>query len=433
MFGRRAFCLFLFVLGAPAVSLAQAVDPPADQRGMSMPMAAGQSMAMPSNPLGIDHTRDGSGTSWLPDASPMQGAMSQHGPWMLMLHGNAFVQFIDAAGDRGDHQLGSVNWIMGMAQRPWGGGQLQFRGMLSAELLTVGKCGYPDLLQSGEACNGASLHDRQHPHDLFMELAADYRRAFTGSLAFEIYGGPSGEPALGPTAFPHRLSSMGSPIAPISHHWLDSSHVSFGVVTGGLYGRKWKAEASVFNGREPDDNRYDFDFGALNSYSGRFWLLPTAAWAIQVSAGHLTQADSHGTGPRENVDRVTASATYQRLVNDRVWATTIAWGQNRQGGQTSAAMLVETTAEVSRLSEVFARGEIVGKTPAELVLPLDGDQAFTVSKIEIGYTRWVAEQRGLRFGIGGSAGLSIVPSALASFYGGRSASEFTVFLNVRPR
>ena len=428
--GRSAWPFFL-LLGVSAPAVAQTPSPPLDQAGMSMP--AGQTMAMPANPLGIDHTRDGSGTSWLPDASPMQGPMKQTGDWLLMLHGSAFLQFIDTAGDRGDHEVGSVNWFMGMAQRPLRGGQLLLRGMFSLEPLTVGKCGYPDLLQSGELCNGAQLHDQQHPHDLSMELAADYRHAITDAVAFEIYGGPVGEPALGPTAFPHRFSAMGGPIAPISHHWLDSSHVSFGVVTGGIYGRRWKAETSVFNGREPDDNRYDFDFGRLDSYSGRFWLLPTPAWAIQVSAGHLAQAEASPSGSRVDVDRVTASATYQRLVNSRLWATTIAWGQNREAGHATDALLVETSADVSRNNTVFARGEVVGKTPADLALPLTTDDSFAVTKVEVGYTRWIGEGHGVRAGLGGSVGLSVVPATLASFYGRRLGEEFSVFLALRPR
>ncbi|HYT73544.1 MAG TPA: hypothetical protein VEL79_02245 [Vicinamibacterales bacterium] len=402
--------------------------------GKQMPMPPGQrmSMPMPENPLGIADTRDGSGTSWLPDASPMQGAMRHSGPWMLMLHGNAFVQFTKTGSDRGDDQFGSTNWIMGMAQRELGGGQLLFRTMLSLEPLTVGKCGYPTLLQSGESCNGAALHDRQHPHDVFVEVAADYRRAMTDAVAFELYGGPAGEPALGPTAFPHRLSAMPNPIAPISHHWLDSSHISFGVFTGGVYGRKWKVEASVFNGREPDDQRWDFDFGALDSYSGRLWLMPSPQWAIQVSAGHLREAEFRASGPREDVNRVTASATYHRLVNSRLWATTVAWGQNREANQSTSAITAETAMDWTADDTLFARGEIVGKTTTELVLPLPDDETFTVTKLQIGYTRWLGERHGMKAGLGGSGGLSVVPEMLRPFYGGRAAAEFSVFFAIRP-
>ena len=403
----------------------------AQESGMQMPMGD-MHMTMHEAPLGIDHVRDGPGTSWLPEASPMDGLMRDHGAWTLMLHGNAFLQDIDAGSDRGDDQFGSINWLMGMARRPWAGGEIRFSTMLSLEPLTVGKCGYPLLLQSGEVCDGAALHDRQHPHDLFMEVSADYRRALGNSLAIELYGGPAGEAALGPTGFAHRFSALPNPVAPISHHWLDSSHISFGVITAGLYGKKWKAEGSVFNGREPDDARYDFDLAALDSYSGRLWFLPNAAWSIQVSAGHLTEAEHHAEAS-EDADRVTASATYHRLVNDRLWATTFAWGQNREGGQTSAAFLGETAVDVSRRDTIFARAEVVGKTALDLALSVPGDQIFTVSKFQAGYTRWLARAGGVKAGLGASAGIAVLPENLRPYYGSRSAGEFAVFLTVRPK
>ena len=425
---------------------AQAPQPDSQQGGMQMPMppAGHDSHQMTSmeNPLGIGMARDGSGTSWLPDESPMQGVMRHQGAWMLMLHGNAFLQYIKTGTDRGDDQFGSVNWIMGMAQRPAAGGQFQLRLMLSAEPATVGRCGYPTLLQSGEVCRGEALHDRQHPHDFFMEAAADYRRPIDDSVAFELYGGLAGEPALGPTAFPHRLSAMPNPIAPISHHWVDSSHISFGVITGGVYGRKWKAEASVFNGREPDDQRWDFDFAPLDSYSGRLWFMPNPHWALQVSAGHLKEAEFRPTPPRVDVNRVTASATYQRVVTGRVWATTVAWGRNGENdapvshgtgdAHTTSAFTAETAVDVTAKDMVFGRGEIAGKTPSELALPTNTEEVFTLGKLQAGYTRWLHDTHAVRFGVGGSAGMSIVPEGLATFYGGRVGGEFAVFLTVRP-
>ena len=406
-----------------------------EQDGMAMPMPPGhehQMQTMPANPLGVGQTRDGSGTSWLPDASPMQGFMRHHGSWMLMLHANAFVQYIDAGSDRGDRQFGSINWVMGMAQREMGGGQLLVKTMFSVEPVTVGRCGYPTLLASGEQCDGLPLHDRQHPHDVFMEIAAQYRHPVSDAIAIEIYGGPAGEPALGPTAFPHRLSALPNPIAPVSHHWLDSTHVSFGVVTGGLYGRKWKAEASLFNGREPDDRRYDFDTAALDSYSGRLWFMPTPAWALQVSAGHLNDAEEHDDGSREDVKRITASATYQRLVNSRLWATTFAWGQNREADHSSPAFVAETAFDVTTRDVLFARGETVRKTAAELVLPVERDEPFTIRKIQFGYTRWLAEGRGIRAGVGGSVGVSFVPEELRASYGGANIREAALYFTVRP-
>jgi hypothetical protein len=394
--------------------------------GMQMPM-------MTPGPVGIDDMRDASGTSWQPDESPMSGPMRQRGPWTLMLHGNGFLQEIHTSGARGMNQFGSVNWLMGMAERDLAGGRLTVHVMLSLEPLTVGRCGYPNMLQSGELCHGVALHDDQHPHDLFMEVAADFKHAVSKSLAVEIYGGPSGEPALGPVAFAHRPSAMPDPIAPISHHWLDSSHVSFGVVTGAVYGKRWKAESSIFNGREPDDNRYDFDLGALDAFSGRFTLMPSPQWAIQFSAGHLPQAEPRPDGSREDVTRITASATRHRLVNNRLWATTVAWGQNRESDLATSAFLAETSAEITRDDTWFGRLEIVSKTAADLALPLPARATFTVLKIAAGYTRWVYEGRGMKAGVGATSGLSRVPPALSSFYAGRSPLELAVFINIRPQ
>jgi hypothetical protein len=390
--------------------------------------------AMMAGPLGIPLTREGSGTSWLPDASPMYAVHSQAGAWSLMLHGNAFLQYIDEGGERGESQVGSVNWLMGMAHRPLGGGELALRAMLSAEPLTVGECGFPQLLQSGESCNGEPLHDRQHPHDLFMELAAKYDHALTDRVGVELYGGPVAEPALGPVAFPHRPSAMSSPSAPISHHWLDASHISFGSVTAGLFGRSWKAEASVFNGREPDENRYDFDFGSLDSYSGRLTFLPTDNWALQASAGHLTEAEpgAHDAG-RVDVDRYTASAIHSRLLGETgVWTSTMAWGRNVEEGRGSNALLAESDLGLGR-NVFFGRVEWVEKTGDDLVLPHEfEEERFGVSQLMGGYMRQLAPVAGWMPGIGGRVSVSLVPSELEPFYGERAPVGFAVWVNLRP-
>jgi len=404
---------------------------------MTMPMkpkpaASPAPMTMPETPLGIAQTRDGSGTSWLPDESVMDGPMFHRPSWMFMVHWNAFVQFAKTQGDRGDQQFGSVNWLMATAQRNAAGGLFTARVMLSAEPLTVGKCGYPNLLQTGESCDGLRLHDRQHPHDVFMEVATDYRRALNEDVAVELYGGLAGEPALGPVAFPHRASAMPNPIAPISHHWLDSSHISFGVITGGIYGRKWKAEGSVFNGREPDDERYGIDLAALDSYSGRLWLMPTSRLALQVSAGHLKEAEREADGHSEDVDRVTASAMYHWLVRSRLWATTVAWGRNQAHGTPTSAFLAETAVDLTARDQWFARAEISDKTTDDLVLSPAKAATFTITKIQTGYTRWLPWPK-LRTGIGGSIGVSVLPTTLRSAYGDRAPFDLNVFLTIRPR
>ena len=230
----------------------------------------------PAGLVDVPLQREGSGTSWMPDATTMAAV---HGPtlggWRSMLHAVAFVQYLRDEEPRGVSQFGSVNWIMGEVRKGAGTGELAFRGMLSLEPWTIRGCGYPNLLASGEVCDGHAIVDRQHPHDLLMELSARYVRPVAEGVALQIYGGLAGEPALGPVAFPHRPSAMVSPIAPIAHHWLDATHLSFGVVTAGLYGQRWKAEGSLFNGREPDDERLGLDLAALDSYSARVTFLPT--------------------------------------------------------------------------------------------------------------------------------------------------------------
>jgi len=392
-------------------------------------------MAM-TGPLGIPESRDASGTAWQPDLTPMYALSRTAGRWSLMFHGNAFLQYIADGSDRGEQQLGSVNWFMGMARHPLAGGDLALRGMLSLEPLTVGKCGYPDLLATGEFCNGQPLHDRQHPHDMFMEVAALYQRALSRNLAFELYGGPSGEPALGPVAFPHRLSALWSPIAPISHHWQDASHIAFGVVTGGVYGRRWKLEGSAFNGREPDDNRFNFDLGPLDSYSGRVWLLPTDRVVVQLSTGYLRDAEQALDGGRSDVHRTTASLMYHAPVRTGgLWANTLVWGQNRAHGLVTNAALLESSLDLDGRNVIFGRGELDQKSGEDLALeqqaPALAGQVFNLGKVALGYTRQLTAGS-LRPGLGAELSLSFVPSALKPFYGSTVAPGIAVYASIRP-
>src|SRR5688572_19256588 len=210
-------------------------EKPADQHAghvMSSPLFSG---------------RDNGGTGWTPARTPMLGDHRQVGPWNVMIMGNAFVQYLDefAPIHRGARQLGSTNWAMGMGRRSIGAGIVGARAMLSAESVTIRGCGYPNLLASGELCEGDGIHDKQHPHDLVMELAGEYARPISPPLRWHVYGGPVGEPALGPVAFPHRASALPNPVAPISHHWLDATHISYGVVTTGLTAARWRLEGSV--------------------------------------------------------------------------------------------------------------------------------------------------------------------------------------------
>jgi hypothetical protein len=410
-----------------------AVSKPAEQKPDAQPHDHSQ-MTNHEGHEPASHARDGSGTSWLPEASPMYAIHRQRGPWELMAHGNAFLQFLSESGARGDDQAGSINWIMGMARRNVGAGRFGVRTMFSLEPWTIGGCGYPDLLATGELCDGRTIHDRQHQHDLFMEIAAEYDRPLARDVRWQVYGGPAAEPALGPVAYPHRISAMPNLLAPITHHWLDATHITFGVVTGGVYGRRWKAEGSVFNGREPDEDRTDFDLAALDSVSGRLWLLPTSNIALQVSAGRLAEAepaqDEHDS--RVDVTRVTASVTYHRVFQeDGIWASTIAWGRNAEQDHASHALLAETNLTFDDRDTWFGRFEVVGKSSHDLDVP--GEEMFTVAKLQGGYTRYLQSWNGWRPGLGVSLSAGFVPASLKEVYGNRVNLGVGVFATLRPR
>jgi len=413
-------------LGGAAIGLVLAC-------GSASAQDAGQTVAADTGHDMNAMARQGSGTSWLPDSSPLYMRHRLNGPWMLMGHANAFFQYVNESGDRGARQTGSINWLMGMAERGAGRGHLALRGMVSTEPWTIRGCGYPDLLASGESCDGETIHDRQHPHDLFMEISAEYDRPLAGGTRWQLFGGPAAEPALGPVAYPHRVSAMPNPMAPISHHWLDSTHVSFGVITGGVYGKRWKVETSAFNGREPDENRKDFDFGALDSVAARVWWLPTSNVALQISGGHLNDAEAGETtdDPRHDVNRVTASATFHSVTNRRVAASTVAWGRNSEHGVGTSALLLESNLSFDDRDTWFGRLEVAQKTPHDLDVPATRD-TFTVSKLQGGFTRYFAAAREWNAGFGGAVSASIVPSQLSAAYGGKVNLGIAVFLTLRP-
>jgi hypothetical protein len=373
----------------------------------------------------------------MPDASVMHAVHGTRGDWQVMLHGSAFAYYLDEGSERGDQDFGSINWAMGMARRPLGAGDLTLRAMLSLEPATVEECGYPVLLATGETCEGGRpIHDRQHPHDLFMELAGLYRREVAPDLGVEGYAALSGEPALGPTAYPHRLSSLPNPIAPITHHWLDSTHISFGVVTAGLFGRRWKAEGSLFNGREPDEERWDLDLDTLDSWSGRLWWLPGERWALQVSSGHLEEAEpGEPGGGRIDVERSTASATYHRILGDaRLLAATAAWGRNEEEGETTDAVLAEASVDLDSVHTLFARAEWAEKSGHDLVLP-DHElehRTFDVGSLLVGWAVQGRPRGGWRPGVGAKVSVSFLPGRLEPFYGTRTPLGWGLFASLRP-
>ncbi len=381
--------------------------------------------------------RDASGTAWLPANTEMYGLHGRAGQWELMGHGNVFLQFLHEAANehRGATQTGSINWVMGMARREVGAGRLGLRGMFSLEPATIGGCGYPDLLATGEQCDGDSIHDRQHQHDFLMELAGEYERPLRGNLRWQLYAGLAGEPALGPVAYPHRLSAMPNPLAPIAHHWLDASHITFGVVTTAVFTERWKLEASLFNGREPDSKRWDLDLAALDSFSGRISFAPSDDVLLQVSAGHLNEAEPGERGlPRVDVDRVTASVTYHRRAGaQNLWASTLAWGRNEETGVGSHALLLESSLTRAERDVWFGRFELAGKTAHDLhIHELGEHEVLTVGKLQAGYTRYFASAAGLRVGAGGHLSAAFVPETIEPQYGSRANLGVGFFLTIRP-
>jgi uncharacterized cupredoxin-like copper-binding protein len=374
-------------------------------------------------------TRDASGTSWVPDSSPHEGIAASAGDWSTMTHGFVNLIYDHQGGPRGDSKTFSTSMLMTMAQRRIGEGTLGLRGMVSADAL-MGKRGYPLLLQTGESANGAPLIDRQHPHDLFMELAASYSHPLTERSSAFIYAGLPGEPALGPPAFMHRFSGADNPEAPISHHWLDATHTTFGVVTLGYIYDRLKIEGSVFRGREPDENRYDIETGKLDSASARLSYNPTRDWALQVSRGRIKSPEA--LHPDVDVDRTTASAIYRRPIGNADMQTTLAWGRNAPShGDATNAFLLEAALRMSRSHTFFARAERVDKNE---LFP-DGDprteERFRVSKLSVGYICDWPRESGFRIGVGGLVSRYSLPSELGSVYG--NPTSFMLFARVKIR
>lgn len=435
---RRANVALAVLLAlAPATSAAQHEHRPPSAADSAHTDSTVMSMqgAM-AGPLGIPTSRMGSGTSWLPDDAPMHAQHFQAGGWELMLHGVAFIQFDKQFTTRGDEQFGSVNWGMLMARHSFGGGLLTLRDMMSLEPFTVTARGYPLLLQSGESYDGQPLHDRQHPHDLFMELAAQYERPIAQNLGLSLYLAPVGEPALGPVAFPHRPSAAGDPLAPLGHHWQDATHISFGVITAGIYSRMWRLEGSIFNGREPDAIRTNFDYAGrrLDSYSGRLTVNPDPHWSLAASYGYLASPEE--LHPEESQHRLSASVLNERTFRKNGdFATSLIWGANKYSGVSglSNSVLAETNLDLDGTNTVFGRAEFVQKAAGDLLV--DGvppSTTYNVGSLVLGYIREISKFTGGSMGLGARGSLDIVPSALESTYGTRTPGGFTIFLRFRP-
>ncbi len=366
--------------------------------------------------------REGSGTTWLPDETPMfMKTLPKAGRYDLYYMGAFSLNLNDAGGRRGDAQFYSNSMPMLMARRDTGGGTLGLRIMGSLDPIFNGRYGYPNLFQTGETAYGRTLRDRQHPHDLLSEVSISYSKPLKGDLRGFLYLAPIGEPALGGSMYLMRPSGMENPEAPISHHWFDSTHITYGVVTGGLtVGDRWKLDGSVFNGREPDENRYSPDNLRLDSASARLTYNPTRRLSFSGAYGYLKHPEPLEDGDQR---RLTASAHYG---NGDLNVTGL-FGRNiKADGHHEDAYLLEGGLFRGDWN-LYARYENVAKD--ELVGVPEG--TYRIDKLTFGATKDFAHAKGFDMGIGAYAGLYAFPSSLDPFYG-KNPVTLGVFLRIRP-
>jgi hypothetical protein len=401
--------------------------------GMKMHMSHAFSLSLPMN-------RNGSGTGWQPDATPMYAYMKHGSKWNYMLHGSLFLRYtsqnFNNDGKRGSSAKVSLpNYLMGMAQRQVGqNGLLTIRSMISLDRIFDGGAGYPLLFQSGESWKGEPLIDRQHPHDLVSELAVAYTQRLNEKIDLTIYAGYPGEPALGPTAFMHRMSAFNNPDAALGHHWQDATHISFGVVTAGVRYGKFKVEASAFTGREPDENRYNFDKPRFDSYSYRLLFNPSANWALQASHGYIKSPEANHAD--ENVNRTTASVQHSLPLStkNRWIASSLVYGLNDSvKDHKENSLLAESNLQLDKWS-VYGRYEWVQKSQEELdFVPADKmlSHIYPVSAFTLGLNRQLFSFSNTLVQAGVQASFYHIDQDLERVYG-KSPVSGQVYLRLTP-
>jgi hypothetical protein len=377
------------------------------------------------------------GTSAQPNSTDSPMIMRVRGKWMFMFHGTAFLSALQQSGPRGYDKVFSTNWFMPMAQRQIGRGELTFRTMLSLEPATVTQRFYPLLFQQGETAFGKPINDGQHPHDFIMELAALYDLRLGENALLSFYAAPVGDPAMGPSAYAHRASAAEDPVATLGHHLQDSTHIANDVVTGGLAYKKARVEFSGFHGREPDEFRWDIDSGAIDSWSSRLTVQPGQNWSGQYSFAHLTSPEQ--LHPEDDVQRMTASVSYNRPFTKGSWASTLLWGRNRvlQGRQIANGYLAESTLQFEERNHVWTRIESADRS-SELLLgkqpePPGFDERFLarIQAYTAGYDHDFPLVPGLSTAIGAQVTFYGKPAFLTPIYGQHPVGVI-LFLRVRP-
>ena len=378
-----------------------------------------------------------SGTSAEPNSTPVPMLMTAKGAWMLMFHANAFVIDEQQSSPRGGNKLFSTNWFMGMAQRPLGPGVFTARAMSSLEPATVTQRRYPLLFQQGETAFGKPIVDGQHPHDLFMEIAALYDLRLGNKLLLSFYFAPIGDPAMGPVAYPHRASASENPLAALGHHQEDSTHIADDVITVGLAYRIARIEASGFHGREPNENRWNIDQGKIDSWSTRLTLQPGKNWSGQFSYARIKSPEAFF--PNEDQGRMTASVQYNHPLHDGNWTSTILWGRTRslQDNSIFNSYALESTVRFRVRNYAWTRIENVDRSN-ELILgenplppnfqeqPIGRVQAYT-----FGYDRDIDLIPHVASALGVQVTAYGVGEKLKPTYGSRPAG-IAVFVRIRP-
>jgi hypothetical protein len=424
MFVAKFFLSFVFVMAviAPArPACAQDGSMPGMQMPMQMPMENQGSSQLPS-------PHDGSGTAWEPASVPEHEWMLMRGGWELMAHGVIFVDYNYQGGPRGEGKAESVNWGMLMEQHKLGRGTILFRQMFSAESLTSPHPGFPELFQTGETYHGEPLVDHQHSHNVFAELSAYYTLPLSQKISWELYGGPSAEPALGPVVYLHRTSAAELPLAPLGHHLQDSTHTSFGVVTTGFTLDRFKLEGSAFNGHEPNEERWSIQPAALDSWSARASVAPNRNWTAQYSVGHLDHPEALEPW---NQWRETASVEYNRPLAWGNWATSAVWGRVREIGPETVlnGYLLESTLNFRKRNYAYTRMELVDKN--ELFPQAATHPAYRIGAYTFGGTRDLVHNHEWQLGFGGDVTIYSKPAVLDAAYGNYPVS-FQLFFRLRP-
>jgi hypothetical protein len=399
--------------------------------GMQMDMSPGADSLVEET---LNHAS--SGTSAEPDSIATPMLMLSRNKWRFMFHGNAFMASEQQSGPRGYDKVFSTNWFMPMAQRNMGRGQLTFRAMFSLEPATVTRRYYPELFQQGETAFGRPINDGQHPHDFFMELAVLYDLKIDENTLLSFYAAPVGDPAMGPTAYPHRASASEDPIAALGHHLQDSTHIASDVITVGFTHKIFRVEASGFHGREPDEDRWDIDSGRMDSWSSRFTVNPARNWSLQYSLANLVSPEE--LHPEEDTRRMTASVMYNRPIAHGDWASTLLWGRNRNLPTQLVwnGYLAESTLRFAESNRVWTRIENVDRTSELLLGKSSEPPGFTenivgrVQAFTFGYDREFRLVSHLDTAFGGQVTWYGVPDSLKARYGSHPAGAI-MFIRMR--